>query len=432
MGLFSRQEDPFGKNILREISETSAIAGTLHVVMQESLVIQVCIDEKSGSEAARIVDVENTYQNYIILRSYQPLDVQNGDIISVVVETSVWRYIFTTKVEQCLEGNKYLCPLPDVLADGERRQSFRMRCRKGEAVPVIVTVDRTAGPVATGILSEISKLGICFRPLQIIENTTGKLLGLLPDLFPTGMEIFQVRIAFPGQLVESDFPSSVQRTWGIGRLLTVALEFSGGGRMNPIAVTQLIDSRFARQPVRAPLFADEYRNDEETPSEEVPSSEDAGSIADPEKPEYLTTPPEQTHETAAVAKPEPVATGPRIVVLGDKDRFGARMAATLHSLGLTNIHCIGSARELFEGISGSSCALLIASAIMKDVPIVQLAKAMKSRQELARIPIIVVTEPGIPCDITGLVSAGVFHILSKPLSPAVLSDRIKKLIPAQP
>lgn len=120
----------------------------------------------------------------------------------------------------------------------------------------------------------------------------------------------------------------------------------------------------------------------------------------------------------------------RIVIADDSGtaRMVIRRCLSIIGLADADIHEAGHGAEALELLKESATDLLITDLNMPVMTGEQLLKRVKGSPRLTGIPVLVITSAGNQAKETELLSLGAFGVLNKPVSPALLLQRLEPII----
>jgi len=120
----------------------------------------------------------------------------------------------------------------------------------------------------------------------------------------------------------------------------------------------------------------------------------------------------------------------RIVIADDSGtaRMVIRRCLSIIGLADADIHeaCDGS--QALELVKQEGTDLLITDLNMPVMTGEQLLKRVKANPRLTGIPVLVITSAGNPAKETELTSLGAYGVLNKPVSPALLMQRLEPFL----
>lgn len=119
---------------------------------------------------------------------------------------------------------------------------------------------------------------------------------------------------------------------------------------------------------------------------------------------------------------------PRILVVDDSPTMRRIIVNTLNRIGYSDMVEAADGREALSRMKNESFDLIITDWNMPKMDGMTLVKILRRTQGYHDVPILMVTTRSIEEDIVAAIKAGVNSYVIKPFTPAVLEEKIDKIL----
>lgn len=117
----------------------------------------------------------------------------------------------------------------------------------------------------------------------------------------------------------------------------------------------------------------------------------------------------------------------RIMVVDDESHITNVVSLKLRNAGY-DVTTAGDGEEAYELICQAAPHILVTDLQMPYMSGLELCKLLKSKQETASIPVLMLTARGYALDQTDLDQTNIKDVMSKPFSPRQILERVEELL----